>query len=131
MILVDTSVLIDFFRGGRHPKTEKFREILANQIPFGITSLIYQEILQGAKDEAEFENLKDYLSCQYFYFPDDEITSYEKAARMYYDLRKKGITVRSAIDCLIVQIAKENNLSLLHNGRDYDKLVESANVRVI
>ena len=106
MILADTSVLIDFFRGTSNPKSEKFHEILINQIPFGITSLIYQEILQGAKDENEFDKLKEYLGCQKFYSPQDEITSYEETAKMYYDLRKKGITVRSAIDCLVVQIAK-------------------------
>ena len=131
MILVDTSVLIDFFRGGTHPKTEKFREILLNQIPFGITSMIYQEILQGAKDEAEFKNLKEYLSCQVFYTPEDETTSYEKAAKMYFDLRKKGITVSSAIDCLIIQIAKESKLVLLHNDKDYEALVKISGVNVI
>ena len=130
MILVDTSVLIDFFRDISNPKSEKFHEILVNQIPFGITSLIYQEILQGAKDESEFDKLKEYLGCQKFYYPEDDIHSYEEAAKMYYSLRKKGITVRSAIDCLIVQIAKENNLSLLHNDKDYDKLVEIAEVSV-
>jgi len=54
MILVDTSVLIDFFKGNTNEKVEKFEWILKNKIPFGITHLIYQEILQGAKDEKEF-----------------------------------------------------------------------------
>lgn len=128
MILVDTSVLIDFFRGIKNPKSDKFREILRYQIPFGITSLIYQEILQGAKDAKEFEILKEYLCCQNIFTPKDEITSYENAAQLYFHLRKKGITVRSTIDCLIVQIAKENNLSLLHNDKDYEKLLFYAEV---
>ncbi len=81
MILVDTSVLIDFFKGKKNKPSEKFKDILKRGIPFGITSLIYQEVLQGAKAEDEYQNLKEYLETQIFYSPKDRVTSYEKAAR--------------------------------------------------
>jgi len=54
MILVDTSVLIDFFKGIENKPTRKFKKILTQKIPFGINSFIYQEVLQGAKSEQEY-----------------------------------------------------------------------------
>ena len=53
MILVDTSVLIDFFKGIKNPAEVRFKSILEQDIPFGIPSLIYQEVLQGTKSEAD------------------------------------------------------------------------------
>ncbi len=119
MVLVDTSVLIDFFKGITNDGTEKIRTIINRAIPFGITSIIYQEILQGAKTEREFKLLKSYLETQEFYEPDSYKHACEKSAKIYFDLRKKGLTVRSTIDCLIAEIAVENNLILLHSDKDF------------
>ena len=130
MILVDTSVLIDFFRGNRNESTDSFRTILQNRFPFGIASVIYQEILQGAKDEEEYTILEKYLSTQYFFHPLDPIITYKNAARIYFDCRRKGVTVRSTIDCLIAQIALENHLYLLHNDRDFDAIASVTGLKI-
>ncbi len=61
MILVDMSVLIDFFKGIKNIPYEKFKMILDNNIPFGITPFTYQEILQGAKSKREYNILNSYL----------------------------------------------------------------------
>ena len=119
MILVDTSVLIDFFRGINNPAKVRFKSILEQDIPFGITALIYQEVLQGAKSEKEYADLNKYLSSQRFFHPKDPIETFAKAARLYFRCRKKGITIRSTVDCLIAQISIENELLLLHNDRDF------------
>ena len=105
MILVDTSVLIDFFKGVKNPTKLSLKSILEQDIPFGITSLIYQEVLQGAKSEKEYADLKKYLISQRFFHPQDPIDTFAKAAGIYFRCRKKGITVRSTVDCLIAQIA--------------------------
>lgn len=120
MILVDTSVLIDFFKGTENAGTLQFEAVLGQQIPFGICSLIYQEVLQGAKSDQEYERLKTYLSSQRFYPLRHPLESYAAAARIYRDCRKQGVTIRSTIDCLIVQTALENDLFLLHNDSDFD-----------
>lgn len=122
MILVDTSVLIDLFTGISNDPADRMREVLIHDIPFGITSVIYQEVLQGAKTEKEYALLKNYLSCQRFFHPKDPLKTYEDAAQIYFNCRKKGITVRSTIDCLIAQIALEGNLLLLHNDKDFDAM---------
>jgi len=120
MILVDTSVLIDFLKGIKNESSCKFKTVLRQKIPYGITSFIYQEVLQGAKSGKEYDLLKQYLRTQRFFYPKDRIDSFAKAARIYFDCRKKGLTVRSTIDCIIAQTAIENNLFLLHSDRDFD-----------
>jgi len=122
MILVDTSILIDFFKGNKNQPVFCFKEIIEQQIPFGITSIVYQEILQGAKNKKEYKLLKEYLSCQRFFNPRDPILTYEKAAMIYFSCRKRGITVRSTVDCLIAQIAIEHDLFLLQNDKDFEHM---------
>ncbi|MBW2342719.1 MAG: PIN domain nuclease [Deltaproteobacteria bacterium] len=119
MILTDTSVLIDYFRGVKNKGVTKFKKVLEHDIPFGITSFIFQELLQGAKTEKEYRLLKKYLSSQRLFQPKDPVDSSAQAARIYFDCRKRGITIRSSVDCLIAQISIEHNLLLLHNGRDF------------
>lgn len=122
MVLVDTSVLIDFFRGNDNKKVEKFRHVLAMAIPFGINYFIYQELLQGVDEEKDHTELKKYLDTQSFYHLQNGRDSFSAAADIYRKCRKGGFTVSSTIDCLIVQIAIENNLSLLHNDSDFDHI---------
>jgi len=131
MILVDTSVLIDLFKGRENEVTRRFRSLLQQQVPFGITSVIYQEILQGAKTEKEYATLKEYLSSQRFFHPKDPVESYARAARIYFACCRKGITVRSTIDCLIAQTALEYDLFLLHNDSDFISMAPVIGLRLI
>ena len=124
MILVDTSVLIDFLKGNHNSAATSFKRILEQGVLFGINAFIYQELLQGAKDESEFERLGRYLRTQKFYHLNDPIESFNQAAKIYSLCRRKGITIRSTIDCLIAQTAMENNLLLLHNDSDFDAIAQ-------
>ncbi len=122
MILVDTSVLVAFLRGATSEASRKLRAVLQQHVPFGINSFIFQEVLQGAKSEREYDALKRYLSSQRFYHPIDPIDSFAAAARIYFDCRRSGLTIRSTIDCVIAQTAIEHNLLLLHDDRDYEAI---------
>ena len=124
MILVDTSVLIDYFRGVDNTGAKKFHQILERRIPFGISHLIYVEVLQGSQSEKDFRLLKRYLDTQTYYDLKNGRESYAEAARMYLELRKKGVTVKSTVDCLIARVALENELFLLHNDADFDRIAE-------
>jgi predicted nucleic acid-binding protein len=122
MYLVDTSVWIDYFNSKENLPVQLFVEILKNNISFGMTGTIYQEILQGADSDRDFKKLTDYLSTQRFFHPQDECLTYQAGAKIYFDCRKKGITIRSTIDCLIAQIAIEHNLTILHNDKDFEQI---------
>ncbi len=119
MILVDTSVLIDLFKGNDNTPVCVFRDALQHGVEFGITSVIYQEILQGARTRKEYSILNEYLSTQRFFHPKDQLASYAGAADIYFSCRRKGVTIRSTIDCLIAQITLEHELFLLHNDKDF------------
>lgn len=131
MILVDTSVLIDFFRGNQSVPGQKFEDVLLKHIPFGVTSLIIQEVLQGAKSTNEFNKLKLYLENQIIYTPAHKTDTFINAAKIYHNLRKMGLTVRSTIDCLIAQISIEHDLYLLHNDKDFLTIAKSAPLKFL
>ncbi len=123
MVLVDTSVLIGYLKDQDDPKTLLFAEVVSRHIPFGISSYTYQEVLQGARNEKEYNKLHAYLSTQKVYYLPAKAITHEKAARLYYDLRRKGVTPRSTIDVLIALTALENRLFLLHNDKDFDAMI--------
>ena len=130
MILVDTSVLIDLFKGEANSAVDHLHSIIRQQVPFGITSVIYQEVLQGAKTEKEFNSLHEYLSTQRFFHPKDPLSSYAAAADIYYSCRRKGVTIRSTIDCLIAQIALEHKLLLLHSDKDFTAMAPHIGLQI-
>ena len=130
MILVDTSVFIDFFRGVRGEAVEKLERVLETAVPFGINSFIFQEVLQGAASEKEFLLLEKYLRTQRFYHLADPIESFAKAARIYMDCRKRGLTVRSTIDCLIAETALEHDLLLLHQDNDFTAIAQIVPLKI-
>ena len=86
MILVDTSVLIDYFKDKKNNKTEKFQYIQDDKIEFGITYFIYLELLQGSRDQKEYEMLKEYLETQKFYDLKNKKKSYEEASKIYIEM---------------------------------------------
>jgi len=124
MILVDTSILIDYFRGSEKLQVKAMDYIIDNKIPFGINNYIYQELLQGSRTESEFKTQKEYLETIPFYYLKKGNQSFADAAYLNFLCRKSGITIRSTIDLLIAQTAIENGLFLFHNDKDYDNMVK-------
>jgi predicted nucleic acid-binding protein len=130
MILVDTSVLIDFFKSSGSEAALKFRLVLEQRLDFGITSHVFQEVLQGAGTEREYNLLRRYLETQRFFHPKDPVDSFAEAAGIYFKCRRKGLTIRSTIDCLIAQIAIENDLFLLHSDQDFQLMANVVPLKV-
>ncbi len=122
MILVDTSVWIDLFRNRPGHAVTRLRHILDGGEAFALMPVIVQEILQGAADEREYSLLHEYLTSQRLVEPADSLTTHCNAARLFFDCRRRGFTPRSAIDCLIAQVAIERRLDLLHNDRDFERI---------
>lgn len=122
MILADTSVLIDLFAGRENRPTLRLRQLIQDSEPFYLAPPIIREVLQGARNEAEWRRLRLYLTSQMWVDVADRLASEVAAARIYFECRRRGLTVRSAADCLIAQIAIENDLALLHNDRDFEAI---------
>jgi predicted nucleic acid-binding protein len=130
MVLIDTSVFINFLKDVENIKTAKFKELLDLKIPYGINAYIYQELLQGTKTKKDFKLLKDYLSTQRFYYLNNGLSSYEEAAKIYFKCRKNGIAISSTIDCLIAQTCIENDIYLLHDDKDFDLISKIVEVKI-
>ena len=119
MILVDTSVLIAYLKNQNIKSVEQFEYILDKKLPYGINTFIYQEILQGAKTDKEYNLLKEYFETIPLYYLKYGKKSYEQAALINIRCREKGITIRSTIDLLIAETTIENDLYLLHDDNDF------------
>ena len=119
MILVDTSVWIDVLRDKKGHVVQAFRKRIEEKTDV-LTRFTQLELLQGARNEKEWTSLDEYLATQY-YLETSEGT-WRNAARAYFDLRRRGITVNSPIDCCIACIAIEHGVLLLHQDRDFIRM---------
>ena len=124
MYLVDTSVWIDYINNTETKSVLFLDQLLGNPKSVGLNAQIYMEILQGSLNQKSFDTFKHYFAYQNFYHFNNEIKSHEEAAQIYFICRKKGITIRSALDCLIAQCAIENEIILLHNDNDFKQMVK-------
>jgi hypothetical protein len=119
MILIDTTVLVDVLRDKSGVNAERLLVVLGTE-EIAFTRFTELEMLMGAKDEAEWNGIRQYLTARSLLDP--SASSWADAARTYYDLRRAGRTVRSIVDCCIAQMAIENDLTLLHNDRDFETI---------
>jgi predicted nucleic acid-binding protein len=131
MIVVDTSVLVDFFRGVDTSAARALDRIERDDVPFGIPVICCQELLQGARDEPEWRLLVKYLVTQRQVAPRDHWATHEAAARIYFDCRRRGVTIRSTVDCLIAQLVLENDGVLLHDDEDFERISEVRPLRTL
>lgn len=122
MIVVDSSVLISFFRGLSTPGADRLAELELIGEPFALPVFCCQEVLQGARDEHEWERLDTYLSSQWLLAPADPWETHRQAARIYYECRRRGVTVRSTVDCLIAQLVLDHAGILLHEDVDFERI---------
>lgn len=129
MILVDSSVWIDYFRGVASPPVEKLDTLLGSE-PLAIGDLILTEVLQGFSADREFNQAKSLLTSLSVV----EIGGVDiaiQAARNFRALRVLGVTVRKTIDTLIATRCIERGYTLLHADRDFDPFVTHLGLRVI
>jgi hypothetical protein len=121
MILVDTSVWISVLRDKTGRAAAAFQQEVGSDLVV-LSRFNQLELLQGAKDLREWKLLEEYLATQIYLEAAAE--TWREAARIYFDLRRKGVTVGSPIDCCIAQIAIENSALLLHCDRDFELIAK-------
>ncbi|HKA32676.1 MAG TPA: PIN domain nuclease [Candidatus Binatia bacterium] len=123
MIVVDTTVWIDFLEA----RATVFDIHLANLIQSGeslaLTDIIYCEILQGIARERDFRRVRSILQS-YPILRMRNLRTFEHAALIYRDCRRRGFTIRKTADCLIAATCLEAGAELYHNDRDFEAIAE-------
>jgi len=130
MILVDTSVWVDFLRGMNSAQRHALHRLIEEDGDISITEIILTEILQGIKRDKDFRALKDYLLAFPIHAPKG-VETYLKAAQIYRECRKRGKTVRKTVDCIIAAICIENDLTLFHKDSDFDHIEACTGLKVL
>ena len=129
MVLVDSSVWINYFNGKNTWQTEILDQMLL-QIPLFTGDLILTEVLQGFRKDNEYSKAKEVMSiltCK-------QMGGYEiaiESAENYRKLRKKGVTVRKTIDVIIGTFCINKNISLLHDDKDFEPMVKYLGLKSI
>ncbi len=128
MILVDTTVWIDFFNGGDSKQVSRLVHLIEKRDEICICGVILTEILQGIKNSSEYKQVEDLLDSLLFI----EMTkdTFILAADIFRSLRLRGITVRKTLDCMIAAIAIEHSATLLHIDRDFDPIEKFCGLHV-
>jgi len=122
MILVDTSVWIDYFNGQKNKHTDKLDDLLSSE-PVVIGDIILAEILQGFRKDTDYHKAKEYLDSLVCFSISNKNIAIKSAENFRY-LRKKRFTVRKTTDMLIGTFCIEHNIPLLHNDKDFLPLQE-------
>lgn len=125
-MIVDTSAWVALFRATGSPAHARLRQALRQQEPVFMLEVVYQELLQGARDAAHFIRLQTELDAVPLWSPVDSLELHRQAAMLYARCRWCGITVRSPHDCVIAASAIEAGLPLLHDDRDFAALARAA-----
>jgi len=129
LILVDSSVWIDYFKGAATPQTEKLDQLLGRE-PLATGDLILTEVLQGFTRDRDFDTATRMMtSLTIVELGGREIAI--QAARNFRTLRNLGVTIRKTIDTVIATRCIENGFRLLHNDRDFDPLVRHLGLLVV
>jgi hypothetical protein len=129
MLVVDSTIWIDYFNGVESPQTDYLQQI-ADKTPILVGDIILAEVLQGFREDADFEKARrafgKYTQVQ---MVDPALAL--QSARNYRALRRKGITVRKTIDSFIATYCIENEHDLLHNDSDFDGYEKHLGLKVV
>lgn len=128
MILVDSSVWIDYFNGAHTLATQMLYQLMGYS-PIAVGDLIVAEVLQGFSNDRSFEAAKRVLlSMDFIEVGGKDIAV--QAARNYRALRERGVTIRKTIGTIIATRCIESGHILLHDDRDFDPFVKHLGLRV-
>lgn len=129
IILVDTTVWIDFFAARSLPHVVALETIIKRREDICICGIILAEVLQGIRQDTEFRKTRDLFNT--LILLPMPYTVFLRSADIYRKLRKIGITIRKPLDCMIASVAIENDIPLLHNDRDFQPIEKHCGLKQI
>ena len=130
MILVDTTIWIDFLKGTNSVFRKRLHQLIEQEEDLCLTAINLTEILQGIKSDTDFERTRRFFLAFPLFLVND-MDTYIHAARIYRVCRRSAKTVRKTVDCIIAAVAVENDLTLFHNDRDFDKIAACTKLKVL
>jgi len=128
MILVDTSVWIDFFAGRDLAHVDILEQIIRADASLALCGIILTEILQGISNDLQYKKVKNYLNPLIRLDINEKI--WVLAAEIYRQQRKRGITIRKTNDCIIAATALHYDCCLLHNDKDFTAIQKNYPLRM-
>jgi len=129
-ILVDTTIWVDFFREKERTKqADVLQQLIEEEHTICICPIIYQEVLQGIRDDKTFTEIKGILQ-NVTMINTPILTVVDHAIDLYRGLRKQGITIRKPYDCLIASYAILEDMYLLHNDSDFRQMENNSKLKV-
>ena len=129
MILVDSTVWIDYFNGRPSPETDYLDAALGRDLVL-VGDIILAEVLQGFRSDRDFEMaLRAFVAFEQISLVGPELAV--QSAQHYRRLRRSGISVRKTIDCLIATWCIAHDVQLLHTDRDFDPFERHLGLRVV
>jgi len=129
MVIVDTSVWVDFFRGRDVAHVAKLERLLEKSEDICTCGIVLAEVLQGIRSESEYARTLSRFNT--FLYIEMSRNTFIRAAQIYRSLRQRGVTVSKPVDCLIAAVAIEHNVPLLHNDRDFDAIGRYSGLKVV
>jgi predicted nucleic acid-binding protein len=129
IVLIDTTVWIDFFAGRELPHVTVLEHLIKSREDICICGIILTEVLQGIREKSDYQKTKKLFNAMIFLPMPYSV--FLGAADIYRTLRRKGITIRNSVDCMIASVAIENDISLLHNDRDFIPIEKHLGLKVL
>ena len=129
MILVDTSVWVDYFRGVDSPEARWLSSAVAADADLCICGVVLTEILQGIGSESRYRKVRQSLE-PLLYMPASQ-NAYYLAADIYRAARKQGYTIRNTVDCIIAACAITNNARLVQKDKDYITIASVSKLKLV
>jgi predicted nucleic acid-binding protein len=129
VIVVDTTVWIDFLEARGTAYDRHLTELLESDASIALVDIVYGEILQGIRDEEIYQRTRLSLRAHPILRPRG-LETFETAANLYRTARRRGFTVRRSVDCLIAATCLESDAEIYHNDRDFDALARVSGLAV-
>ncbi len=130
MIVVDTSVWVDYFRDTPSPQVELLEELIKSDAGVGLTDVVLTEILQGVHDDRQAGRVERRMRA-FDIFRLQDLEDFTRAAALYRRARGRGVTIRRTLDCLIASVCVREDVPLLHADSDFDRLAACTPLRVV
>lgn len=129
MLLVDTTVWIDFFASREQPHVHLLEDAFLRDEDICVCGVILTEVLQGIRENKDYKKTRKHFEA--LIFLPMTLETFISSADIYRRLRQRGITIRNAVDCMIAAVAIEHDVPLLHNDSDFEPIAQYCGLRAV